>query len=403
MTDTMQRWTMDTLGREHLQLTTEAVPQPGPHEIRVKVKAVALNYRDKMMIESGMGLTLPQSFTPASDMAGEVDAIGPGVSRFQPGARVISTFSPGWLDGRQKPYGDARQVPYHTLGGFYQGVLAEYVILHEDWLVAAPTSLDDAQASTLPCAGLTAWFALVEQGKLHAGETVLVQGTGGVALFALQIAKALMATSKLDVTFRGVASHAGAKPEDGRNALLAAAQAALGLYAIPRHSEGSSRINVGVLQAGTGRNVIADRAFMKVETRGATNEINTFVYQQALNAIEGAAKMHGVACDIALMGAAQSSKPTQPWVDYIRRQAQQITELTSVVDRREQAAGSEDATYMMERVKSRGGQASYVIFGTELSAGHHNEKFDFNEQVMAVAVKTLASLALNLPTFGSGA
>ncbi|MGP2770013.1 zinc-dependent alcohol dehydrogenase family protein [Serratia marcescens] len=190
MTDTMQRWTMDALGREHLQLTTEAIPQPGPHEIRVKVKAVALNYRDKLMIESGMGLTLPQAFTPASDMAGEVDAIGPGVSRFQPGARVISTFSPGWLDGRQKPYGDARQVPYHTLGGFYQGVLAEYVILHEDWLVAAPASLDDVQASTLPCAGLTAWFALVEQGKLHAGETVLVQGTGGVALFALQIAKA---------------------------------------------------------------------------------------------------------------------------------------------------------------------------------------------------------------------
>ncbi|AUY16685.1 NAD(P)-dependent alcohol dehydrogenase [Serratia sp. SSNIH2] len=190
MTDTIQRWTMDALGREHLRLTVDAIPQPGPHEIRVKVKAVALNYRDKLMIESGMGLTLPQPFTPASDMAGEVDAIGPGVSRFQPGARVISTFSPGWLDGRKKPYGNARRVPYHTLGGFYQGVLAEYVILHEDWLVAAPASLDDVQASTLPCAGLTAWFALVEQGKLHAGETVLVQGTGGVALFALQIAKA---------------------------------------------------------------------------------------------------------------------------------------------------------------------------------------------------------------------
>ncbi len=228
-------------------------------------------------------------------------------------------------------------------------------------------------------------------------------GTGVPAGELVCGSDSFMATSKLDVTFRGVASHAGARPEDGRNALLAAAQAALGLYAIPRHSEGSSRINVGVLQAGTGRNVIADRAFMKVETRGATNEINAFVYQQALNAIEGAAKIHGVACDIALMGAAQSSKPTQPWVDYIRRQAQQVTELTSVVDRREQAAGSEDATYMMERVKSRGGQASYVIFGTELSAGHHNEKFDFNEQVMAVAVKTLASLALNLPTFGSEA
>ena len=228
-------------------------------------------------------------------------------------------------------------------------------------------------------------------------------GTGVPAGELVCGSDSFMATSKLDVTYRGIAAHAGAKPEDGRNALLAAAQATLGLYAIPRHSEGSSRINVGVLHAGTGRNVIADQAFMKVETRGATNAINEFVYQQALNVIDGAAKMHGVEYNVTLMGAAQSSKPTQPWVDYIHQQAQSITELSSVVDRREQAAGSEDATYMMERVKSHGGQASYVIFGTELSAGHHNEKFDFNEQVMAVAVKTLASLALNLPTFRSKA
>ncbi len=225
-------------------------------------------------------------------------------------------------------------------------------------------------------------------------------GTGVPAGELVCGSDSFMATSKLDVTFHGTAAHAGAKPEDGRNALLAAAQATLGLYAIPRHSEGASRINVGVLQAGSGRNVIADRALMKVETRGATNEINEFVYQQALNVIQGAAQMHGVTCDIALMGAAQSSKPTQPWVEYIQRQAQGISELRSVVQRREQAAGSEDATYMMERVKAHGGQASYVIFGTELSAGHHNEKFDFNEQVMAVAVKTLATLALNLPSFG---
>lgn len=189
MADTMQRWTMDALGRQHLQLSESAIPQPGPHEIRVKVKAVSLNYRDKMVIETGMGLELAYPFIPASDMAGEVEAIGDGVSRFQPGDRVISTFSPGWIDGRQKPHGDARTPPYRTLGGFYQGMLAEYVVLHEDWLVAAPASLDDAQASTLPCAGLTAWFALVEQGQLHAGQSVLVQGTGGVALFALQIAK----------------------------------------------------------------------------------------------------------------------------------------------------------------------------------------------------------------------
>lgn len=188
MTDTMQRWTMSALGREHLQLNESAIPQPGPHQIRVKVNAVALNYRDKMIIEGTLPQALTLPFTPASDMAGVVDAVGADCTRFRPGDRVISTFSPEWIDG--KPNGDARNPPYRALGGFYQGMLAEYVVVDENWLVAAPTTLDDAQASTLPCAGLTAWFALVERGHLRAGESVLVQGTGGVALFALQIAKA---------------------------------------------------------------------------------------------------------------------------------------------------------------------------------------------------------------------
>ncbi|WP_315710888.1 M20 family metallo-hydrolase [Brenneria uluponensis] len=208
-----------------------------------------------------------------------------------------------------------------------------------------------------------------------------------------------MATTKMDVTYRGVASHAGGKPEEGRNALLAAAQATLGLHAIPRHSGGISRVNVGVLQAGTGRNVIASHAIMKVETRGATNQVNEFIYQQALQVIHGAAAMHGVEVDVALMGAAQSSKPSQEWVTYIHRQAEGIAELTHIVDRQDGAAGSEDATYLMERVKAHGGLASYAIFGTELSAGHHNEKFDFDESVIPVAVKTLAALALNIKTF----
>ncbi|PHM62059.1 amidohydrolase [Xenorhabdus ishibashii] len=208
------------------------------------------------------------------------------------------------------------------------------------------------------------------------------------------------ATTKIDVTYRGIAAHSGAKPEDGKNALLAAAHAVLGLQAISHHSEGSSRINVGVLQAGIGRNVIPDYALMKVETRGKTNEINEFVYHQALNIIDGAAKMQDVEYEIALMGAAQSSPPSPAWVDFIYQQAQQyIPELSSVVKSRQQSAGSEDTTYFMERVKANGGQATYLIFGAELSAGHHNERFDFDENVMATAVKTLATIALHLPYF----
>ena len=188
MREMMQRWSMDALGRGNLRLTQAPVPQPGPGEVRVRVNAVALNYRDKMVIEGNMPIALTFPFTPASDMAGVVDSTGEGVTRFKPGARVISTFSPEWVDG--KPKGDARNLPYQTLGGYFQGMLSEYVIMRENWLVAAPETLDDAEASTLPCAGLTAWFALVERGQLRAGQSVLVQGTGGVAIFALQIAKA---------------------------------------------------------------------------------------------------------------------------------------------------------------------------------------------------------------------
>jgi NADPH:quinone reductase-like Zn-dependent oxidoreductase len=200
MTETMRRWSMSAIGRDNLKLETVAIPEPGPGEIRVKVTAASLNYRDKLVIETGMGLTLPTPFVPASDMAGVVDGIGSGVTRFKPGDRVMSTFKPDWIDGRDN--GTARTPAYKTLGGAYQGVLADYVVFPEDWFAASPHSLDDAEASTLPVAGLTAWFALIELGKLRAGSTVLVQGTGGVALFGLQIAKAhgasVIVTSRSD-------------------------------------------------------------------------------------------------------------------------------------------------------------------------------------------------------------
>ncbi|WP_255402448.1 NAD(P)-dependent alcohol dehydrogenase [Pseudoxanthomonas sp. CF125] len=184
----MKRWQMSEIGREHLALVDVERPQPARGEILVKVAAVSLNYRDKLVIETGLGLELVFPFTPASDLAGTVIAVGEGVERFQPGDRVISTFTPGWIEG--KPNGDARTMPYRSLGGAYPGVLAEYVAFPQDWFVLSPASLDAAQASTLPCAGLTAWFALVERGKLQVGQTVLIEGTGGVALFGLQIAKA---------------------------------------------------------------------------------------------------------------------------------------------------------------------------------------------------------------------
>ena len=184
----MRRWVIDKHGRDGLRIDETPVPRPGPGEMLVRVRAVSLNARDLMMLEDGMGLTLAFPFVPASDMAGVVEAVGGGVTRFRVGDRVISNFLPEWIDG--KPGGTAREPSYRTLGGHYPGVLCEYVTFSEEWFTAAPASLDDAHASTLPVAGLTAWFSLVEQGHLKAGETVFLPGTGGVALFALQIAVA---------------------------------------------------------------------------------------------------------------------------------------------------------------------------------------------------------------------
>jgi NADPH:quinone reductase-like Zn-dependent oxidoreductase len=184
----MQRWQLDKIGRDHLALWEVPIPQPRQGEVLIAVAAVALNYRDKMVVESGRGLPLTFPFTPGSDLAGTVVALGAGTSRFAGGDHVISTFTPDWLDGTRP--GDARTLAYRTLGGYYPGVLAEYVALPQDWLVHAPATLGPAEASTLPCAGLTAWFALVERAGVRAGDTVLIPSTSGVALFGLQIAKA---------------------------------------------------------------------------------------------------------------------------------------------------------------------------------------------------------------------
>lgn len=182
MTETLQRWHITDFGRQHLQRSEAAVPQPGPGHILVRVEAAALNYRDLMLTDNRYGWTPPLPFVPGSDLAGTVQAVGPGVTRWTGGERVISTFVAGWLDGAAPPEAIA-------LGGPGPGALASHVLLDAQWAVAAPTTLSAAQASTLPCAALTAWFALVEKGALHAGQTVLIHGTGGVALFGLQFAR----------------------------------------------------------------------------------------------------------------------------------------------------------------------------------------------------------------------
>ncbi len=205
-----------------------------------------------------------------------------------------------------------------------------------------------------------------------------------------------LASYKYDVTFRGLAAHAGGSPHLGRNALLAAANAVTSLYAIPRHSGGASRINVGRLIAGSGRNVIADEAFMEMEVRGDTTEINEYVGDYATRILENCAAMHGCTVEIKLMGAAESMpgdlKLTQRIAEVCTNHlGMKVSENLSV-----KLGGSEDFSYMVNRVQSNGGQAVFMRVRSPLSAGAHNRKFDFEESYMTKAVKVFCGMAYDL-------
>lgn len=159
-------------------------PEPGPGEVRVRIRAVSLNYRDLGTTRRERPGNLPLPFIIGSDGAGEVEAVGPGVQKWKPGDRVMPTFFEEWPAG-----GMTHGVMKTARGGALSGVLAEQVIIKEGGLVRLPEDWTFVQAATLPCAAVTAWNALVGHGRIKAGETVLTLGTGGVSIFALQIAK----------------------------------------------------------------------------------------------------------------------------------------------------------------------------------------------------------------------
>jgi NADPH:quinone reductase-like Zn-dependent oxidoreductase len=156
------------------------------HEVRVRIHAVSLNYRDVVVAQGTYPISSEEPVIPVSDAAGEVLETGSGVTRFARGDRVATSFFPNWVDGEPTPEKTA-----DSLGASgCDGALAEEVVQHEQSLVLIPTSLNYIQAATLTCAGLTAWSALFGAGSLKPGDTVLLLGTGGVSIWALQLAKA---------------------------------------------------------------------------------------------------------------------------------------------------------------------------------------------------------------------
>ncbi|MBD2773574.1 zinc-dependent alcohol dehydrogenase family protein [Iningainema tapete] len=170
-------------GIDALTLVERPEPKPEYGQILVRVRAVSLNYRDLIIVESNR-TDSNSHVIPMSDGAGEVVAVGVGVTRVKVGARVAGTFFQDWVSGNINA-----KVMKSAMGGEIDGMLAEYVTLNQNGVVLLPNHLSYEEGATLPCAAVTAWHALVTKGNLKAGETVLILGTGGVSIFALQFAK----------------------------------------------------------------------------------------------------------------------------------------------------------------------------------------------------------------------
>jgi NADPH:quinone reductase-like Zn-dependent oxidoreductase len=191
----------DGFGLDKLVPAERPQPQPGPGEVLLRVRAVSLNYRDLLVARGQYNPKLPLPRIPVSDAAGEVAAVGPGVTRVRVGERVAGLFMPGWVEG------ELTEAKAKTaLGGAVDGVLAEYAVLPAEGVTPVPTHLSDEEAATLPCAAVTAWHALFGVRPVKPGDSVLVQGTGGVSLFALQFARLagarVIATSSSDAKLK---------------------------------------------------------------------------------------------------------------------------------------------------------------------------------------------------------
>jgi len=180
----VKTWELDAFGMDQLHLRDRPDAVAGPGQVLIKMAAFSLNYRDLMVVKGQYNPRLRLPFVPLSDGVGEIVALGAGVTQWRVGQRVAPCFMPAWVDGEV-----TEAKGKSALGGGASGVAAERVAMDAQGIVAVPEHLTAAEAATLPCAAVTAWHALVTSGGIKAGDTVLIQGTGGVSLFALQFAK----------------------------------------------------------------------------------------------------------------------------------------------------------------------------------------------------------------------
>jgi len=199
----------------------------------------------------------------------------------------------------------------------------------------------------------------------------------------------ILAVTQFHATFEGEPGHAGARPEEGRNAVQAMATAVGNLYGIPRHSDGASRINAGRVGGGTASNIIPEGAFIHGEARGETTEIRDFTFERARKVLEGAALSHDCEVEIDVEGEAPSAESDAELVDIVHEASKAHPDVDRAT-RRGELGGSEDATFLMKRVQEGGGLATYVGLGTDHPGGHHTATFDVDEETIALGVDVLS-------------
>ena len=202
-------------------------------------------------------------------------------------------------------------------------------------------------------------------------------GTGG-----------FLCSTKFDAEFTGKAAHAGGEPERGRNALLAAAQAALAIHSIAPHSGGVMRVNVGVLRAGEGRNVVPPHALMKIETRGENAEVASYAYERAVQSLKGAAQMYGAELSVKKQGETITAESDEKLARIVADEALSIPGVAKTTLYRKMP-GSDDACWFMRETQQSGGLATYACIGADTAAGHHNGAFDLDEAALPIALEVL--------------
>lgn len=208
-------------------------------------------------------------------------------------------------------------------------------------------------------------------------------------------AVSFLATAKLVATFRGKASHAGFRPEDGRSAILAAAHAVLGIHSLPQHSGGTTRANVGAIRGGLASNIVPGECALEFETRSDSQAVQDELEVRACRVLAAAAELAGCTVHVEVAGRAGAEDSHPGLAAEVAAAARRRPEV-GAVDLHRAFGASEDATYLMQAVHRQGGRAVYTILGTSLAAGHHNERFDFDERVLPLGVALLGDMARHL-------